>query len=99
MKSELKARPVYLSRKDRILAHFQTCFIALIIFKVLESKLHHKFSAQEIISTLREMDMQFNAGYGYIPIYTRTELTALPGEPSLPSSGLPFKGSFVAPAC
>ena len=29
MKSEFKARPVYLSRDDRIKAHFMTCFLAL----------------------------------------------------------------------
>lgn len=33
MKSEFKARPVYLSRKDRITAHFMTCFTALIIYR------------------------------------------------------------------
>ena len=36
MKSEFKARPVYLSRKDRITAHFMTCFTALIIYRILE---------------------------------------------------------------
>ena len=32
MKSEFKARPVFLSREDRIKAHFTTCFLALVIF-------------------------------------------------------------------
>ena len=30
MKSEFEARPVYLSREDRIKAHFMTCFLALL---------------------------------------------------------------------
>ena len=36
MKSEFQARPVYLSRKDRITAHFITCFTALILYRILE---------------------------------------------------------------
>lgn len=34
MKSEFKSRPVYLSRKDRIEAHFMTCFLALTLYRV-----------------------------------------------------------------
>ena len=33
MKSEFKARPVYLSNDDRIEAHFITCFISLVIYR------------------------------------------------------------------
>ncbi|MDR3185689.1 MAG: transposase, partial [Christensenellaceae bacterium] len=36
MKSEFKSRPVYLSRDNRIHAHFTTCFVALIIYRMLE---------------------------------------------------------------
>ena len=42
MKTEFKARPVYLSRKDRITAHFTTCFTALVIYRILEHKLNEK---------------------------------------------------------
>ena len=31
MKSEFRARPVYLSREDRIKAYFTICFLALLI--------------------------------------------------------------------
>lgn len=75
MKSEFKARPVYLSRKDRITAHFTTCFMALIIYRILEKKLNEKFTCEEIINTLRTMDMMIAPGEGYIPVYTRTNLT------------------------
>ncbi|MCL4462814.1 MAG: IS1634 family transposase [Firmicutes bacterium] len=44
MKSEFKARPVYLSRDDRIKAHFTTCFMSLIIYRLLEKKLENKFT-------------------------------------------------------
>ncbi|WP_343095216.1 IS1634 family transposase [Blautia producta] len=75
MKTEFKARPVYLSRKDRITAHFMTCFIALIIYRILEKKLDEAFTCEETIKTLRNMDMMILPGEGYIPTYTRTELT------------------------
>ncbi|VNJ39707.1 Mobile element protein [Streptococcus pneumoniae] len=39
MKQELRARPVYLSRSDRIQAHFTICFLALMIYRLLEKKL------------------------------------------------------------
>lgn len=75
MKSEFKARPVYLSRKDRITAHFTTCFTALIIYRILEKKLNDKYTCEETIRTLKAMNMMIAPGEGYIPTYTRTDLT------------------------
>lgn len=75
MKTEFKARPVYLSRQDRITAHFTTCFTALVVYRILEKKLKDKFTCEEIIKTIRKMDMMIAPGEGYIPTYTRTDLT------------------------
>ena len=75
MKTEFEARPVYLQRDDRIEAHFLTCFIALMIYRILEKKLDNKYTCEEIIKTLREMDMRKIGDQGYIPAYTRTNLT------------------------
>ena len=75
MKSEFKARPVYLSRDDRIEAHFMTCFLSLVIFRLLEKKLNGKYTCQEIITGLREMSFLEEKGEGYTPAYTRTDLT------------------------
>ena len=76
MKTEFRARPVYLQREDRIKAHFITCFIALIVFRLLEKKMDEKYTCEEIIHTLRNMTMQRpGEKQGYIPAYTRTDLT------------------------
>ena len=75
MKSEFHARPVYLSRKDRITAHFITCFTALILYRILEKKLDESYTSESIIRTLKEMNMLIAPGEGYIPEYTRTDLT------------------------
>ena len=75
MKTEFEARPVYLKRDDRIKAHFTTCFISLLIYRILERKLDQRFSCAEIIRTLREMRITEVGTEGYVPSYTRTELT------------------------
>lgn len=75
MKSEFKARPVYLSNDDRIEAHFTTCFISLIIYRFLENKLKEEFTCHEIISELRDMNFKELKSEGYEPVYTRTDFT------------------------
>ena len=75
MKSEFKARPVYLSRDDRIIAHFTTCFLSLVILRYLEKILDEKYTSSQIIDTLKNMNMQKNFDCSYEPIYTRTDLT------------------------
>ncbi len=75
MKNELKARPAYMSREDRLRAHFLTCFIALLVYRILEKKLDHKFSCSQIIDTLKKMRMEYVRGEGWHPIYMRTEIT------------------------
>lgn len=76
MKTEFRARPVFLQKEDRIKGHFLTCYIALVVFRILEKKLEEKHTCGDIIQTLRTM-MMYRPGekLGYIPAYTRTDLT------------------------
>lgn len=75
LKTDFKARPVYLSRDDRIKAHFTTCFLSLTLFRYLEKQLKTDFTSTEIIEQLRRMSFYSVPGEGYIPSYTRTDLT------------------------
>ena len=75
MKSDFLARPVNLSREDRIKAHFMTCFISLFIYRLLEKKLDNKYTSTEILTTLRNMTMLEQKGLGFEPEYERTVLT------------------------
>ena len=78
MKTDFDARPVYVRRDDRIKAHFLTCFLALLIYKCLEKKVNRggrRFTTEEIVGTLRSMDFLSIDGEGYVPAYTRTDLT------------------------
>ena len=77
MKSEFNARPVYLSREDRIKAHFTTCFLALIIYRYLEKKLDEQYTTTQIIETLREYNFRNENNIGYSPLYKRTEIVDL----------------------
>jgi len=75
MKHDFLARPVFLSRDDRIKAHFMTCFIALILYRLLEKQLENKYTPAEILSCLRNMNMTKLEAHGYIPSFKRTVLT------------------------
>lgn len=75
MKTDFEARPVYLHNDERIKAHFTTCFLSLIIFRYLEKKLDHRYTSTEIIKTLRSMNLTDVGHEGFIPSYTRTDLT------------------------
>lgn len=75
LKTDFKARPVYLSRDDRIKAHFTTCFLSLTLYRYLEKRLKEEFTSSEIIGQLGDMNFYSIPGDGYIPTYTRTDFT------------------------
>ncbi len=75
MKTEMKTRPVYLQREDRIQAHFLTCFLALLVYRILEKKIDEEHTSIEIISTLRNMKWHKENSLNYTPSYERNELT------------------------
>ena len=77
-KTDMDARPVFLKRDDRIKAHFLTCFLALLIYRHLEKKINRggmHFTTREILDTLTNMNFLSVNGEGYVPTYTRTDLT------------------------
>lgn len=76
LKTEFKARPVYLKNDDRIKAHFTICFLSLLIYRILENKLENKYTSSEIIKCLKNMNF-LKEQTSYIPTYTRTDITDL----------------------
>ncbi len=80
MKYEFKARPVYLRHEQRIQAHFLTCFIALLVYRILQKKItallpDSGLSGEKIVDQLREINFIHQEGDGYIPVYKRTSIT------------------------
>lgn len=75
LKTDFDAGTVHLSREDRIKSHFLTCFISLLIYRILENKLSYKYTNNQIIEKLREMEVYEEKGSGYSPAYVRNDLT------------------------
>ena len=75
LKTDFDSGTVHLSREDRIKAHFLTCFISLLIYRILENKLDYKYTNTQIIEKLKEMNMYEEKGAGYSPAYIRNDLT------------------------
>lgn len=75
MKSEFKARPAHVSTDTRIQGHFLTCYLALVLYRYLEKRTGNKYTCEQLLSTLRGMHMREVLGEGYLPSYTRTDIT------------------------
>lgn len=75
MKTEFEARPVFLHDGIRIKAHFLICFLALIIYRYLEKGLDGRYTCEEILRKLKSMNFADIQEQGYIPLYTRDQLT------------------------
>ena len=75
LKTDFDSGTIHLSREDRIKAHFLTCFISLLIYRILENKLDYKYTNTQIIDKLKEMEVYEEKGSGYSPAYVRDDLT------------------------
>ena len=54
-KSDLDIQPVHVSRKDRINAHVLTCFISLVILRLIQKKTDYRFTPEQIITCLNKI--------------------------------------------
>ncbi len=75
MKTDFEARPVYVSREDRIKAHFLTCFLALLLFRLLKRELKSPCTTQQLLGVLRGMEFADIEEQGFMPVYERNRLT------------------------
>jgi IS4 transposase len=58
-KSDLEARPVFVSTQDHIQAHFLTCFVSLVIARILEMKTKRKYSITKMLESLRKAECSY----------------------------------------
>lgn len=75
LKTDFDSGTIHLSREDRIKAHFLTCFISLLIYRILERKLNYQYTNTQIIEKLKDMEVYEEKGSGYSPAYVRDDLT------------------------
>lgn len=77
MKTDFEARPVYLTREDRIKAHSLTCFLALLHFRLLNRSLKRTYTTSQLLHTLKNIkfaDVDAEE-QGFMPVYERHEIT------------------------
>ncbi len=83
LKTNFSARPVYHSKKNRIIAHFMVCYTALLIYRLLECKLDQygtHFTTDNILDTLRNMNVSNSQDMYYTAVYRGSQVcTALNG--------------------
>jgi hypothetical protein len=83
LKTNFEARPVFHRNKERIIAHFMVCYTALLIYRLLEAKLHQygtHFTTEEILQTLRNMNVMNTQDAFYTSAYYSSQAcTALNG--------------------
>ena len=53
-KTFFESRPVFLRTNDHIDAHFTTCFLALVLVRLLEAKLDNRYQAGAILDSLKK---------------------------------------------
>nr|WP_330414577.1 hypothetical protein [Roseburia sp. AM23-20] len=75
MKTVFEARPVYLNREDRIKAHFLTCFLALLHFRLLNRSLKGTYTTEQLLHTLKDIKFTDIEEQGFMPVYERQEIT------------------------
>ena len=71
-KTYFNSRPVYLSTKERIQAHFYICYLALTILCILEKIMNsngNKYKIEDIIQTLNNMKIQEVDNIFYLSLY------------------------------
>lgn len=77
LKTNFKARPVNHQKDDRIIAHFMTCYTALLIQRIMEVKLNQDgrhFTTGEIIENLKNMNVVNNHDLYYQATYTSSKI-------------------------
>lgn len=75
MKTDFEARPVYLTREDRIKAHFLTCFLSLLHFRLLKRSLKNAYTTEQLLQTLRNIKFADVEEQGFMPVYERQKIT------------------------
>ena len=75
LKTDFDARPVYVSRNDRIKAHFLICFLALLHFRMLKRALKTPCTTEQLLHVLRSMNFVDIEEQGFKPVYERQRIT------------------------
>ena len=53
-KTDIHSRPVYVWTNEHIEGHFATCFTSLVLIRLLQIKLRHRYSVGQILESLEK---------------------------------------------
>jgi len=76
-KSDIESRPIHVSRNDRIKAHFLTCFISLVIIRLIQKKTGYEYSPEKLIDALNGISCSHEGGNLYLFDYQSDVADAL----------------------
>ena len=83
LKTYFSARPAHHRKRERIIAHFEVCYTALLIYRLLENKLDQygtHFTTGNILETLQNMNVMNTQEAFYSAAYSSSQVcTALNG--------------------
>ncbi|MDO5434982.1 MAG: hypothetical protein Q4G19_01275 [Clostridia bacterium] len=78
LKTNFSARPAYVSERNHIIGHFITCYTALLVFRLLETKLDQygtHFTTEQILDTLKTMNVQNFQDTFYASAFTESDVS------------------------
>lgn len=64
-----RARPVFVSRTEHMHAHFLTCFVSLLLVRILEMKIKKEYPVDQVLQSLRKCNYVHIEGNNYIQSY------------------------------
>ena len=75
VKRELRSRSLEMNGREKLYSHFMICFISSLIERIIELKLGDRYPFEDLSDVLRVMNMLDIPSEGYIPIYSRNDLS------------------------
>jgi len=76
-KSYLKARPAFVHKKESIEAHFLTCFVALLLLRLLEKRTHEKIPIATMVESLKKAYLVQLENDTYVNAYCDNVIAAI----------------------
>ncbi len=76
-KSEFDARPINVRLEDHIDAHFLTCFISLVIIRILQAEINNRYSLKQLLEKIKNFKCTHTTGNLYKFIGYKPEIQYL----------------------
>jgi len=78
-KGDLESRPVFLSRRERIRAHFLICYIALVMVRLMQKRTGFEYSPEKLVDALNRISCSHEGGNLFLFDY-RSDVSDALGE-------------------